>query len=76
MNTTTYQNNELDPITTGFTASAIVTIILSMVLTIVKESYPPLLSLMKSISVLGVKHHWLVHGLMIVALFYLCGWIY
>ena len=76
MNPTAYSENELDRTTVGFGVAAIVASVASMLLTIVKESYPPLLAFMKSISVLGVKHHWLVHGLVIVILFYVLGWLF
>ncbi|OGG76388.1 hypothetical protein A2950_00045 [Candidatus Kaiserbacteria bacterium RIFCSPLOWO2_01_FULL_55_19] len=76
MTTTIYPESGLNRITSGFGISAVITLVASMLLTIMKESYPPLLSFMKSISILGVKHHWLVHGLAIVILFYLLGWLF
>lgn len=76
MTTPTYPTSELDRTTIGFGLAASITVVFSMLLTIVKESYPPLLALMKSIPIFGVKHHWLVHGLTVVALFYLLGWLF
>lgn len=72
----TTQTKELDKVTLSFGASAAIAIVFSSVLTIVKEMYPPLLAYMKTISIMGVKHHWLVHGLLVVALFYVLGWIF
>lgn len=74
MDTTTQTKSELDSATIGFGVAAVVVIIFNTVLTIVKELYPPLLTFMKGISIFGVKHHWLVHGLTIIILFYLIGW--
>lgn len=76
MTTTIHTKSELDTITLGFGIAAVITIVFNTLLTILKESYPPLLAFMKSISILGVKHHWLVHGLTIVILFYLLGWFF
>ena len=47
-----------------------VAIIASTVLTMVKETYPPLLAYMKSIG-----HHWMVHGVVIITLFLVLGFL-
>lgn len=75
MSTTTHTKNELDNVTVGFGITTILVIIFNAILTITKEMHSPLLAYMKSISIFGVKHHWLVHGLVIVVLFYLFGWL-
>src|SRR3989344_6014808 len=69
-------NSTLNKTTVGFGIASVVVIILNTVLTITKELYPPLLTYMKSISILGVKHHWLFHGLSIVVLFCISGSIF
>lgn len=72
----TSTKSELDKNTIGFGLASIIVIIFNTILTIIKESYPPLLTFMKSISILGVKHHWLIHGLMILILFFILGWYF
>lgn len=74
--TTTYTKTELDNVTVGFGIAAVTTILFNTVLTIWKESYPPLLAYMKTTSILGVKHHWLFHGLTLVILFLVLGWAF
>ena len=76
MDTTTQTELKLDNITVGFGIASVIVIILNTILTIVKELYLPLLTFMKSISILGVKHHWLVHGLTVLVLFCLFGWFF
>ncbi len=68
--------SELDTVTAGFGIASAITIVINALLTIVKEMYPPLLAFMKSVSILGVKHHWLLHGLIIVLLFFILGWVF
>jgi|GEM_PF-2059922 len=72
----TETKSELDKNTIGFGLASIIVIIFNTILTILKELYSPILTLMKSISVLGVKHHWLVHGLVVVILFFILGWYF
>ena len=76
MENTTKTENQLDNVTVGFGVSAVIVIIFNTALTITKELHPQLLAFMKSISILGVKHHWLVHGLTITILFFLLGWLF
>lgn len=76
MITTTNTKTELDNVTVGFGIASVFAVVFNTVLTITKELYPPLLAFMKSISILGVKHHWLVHGLAVMVLFYLLGWVF
>lgn len=65
-----YTNNELDKVTVGFGIAAVVAIIFNAALTIAKEMIPSLLAAMKSIA-----HHWIVHGIAVLAVFFVCGWI-
>lgn len=68
--------SESDTTTKAFGFSAVATLFLNMVLTLAKESYPPLLAWMKDISILGIKHHWFVHGLILVCFFLFFGWFF
>ncbi|MCR4281220.1 MAG: hypothetical protein NUV88_02735 [Candidatus Kaiserbacteria bacterium] len=56
--------------TAGYGIAAVVAIILNTLLTVAKESYPPLLAAMKSLA-----HHWMVHGVVIVLTFFVLGYI-
>lgn len=76
MSTIIQTKPELDNITAGFGVASVIVIILNTILTIAKEMYPPLLAFMKNISIFGIKHHWLVHGLVILILFLLLGWYF
>jgi hypothetical protein len=69
----TTNTSELDTTTISFGVSAAAVIVFNAILTLGKESYPPLLAFMKAFSVLGVKHHWLLHGLTVVILFFIMG---
>lgn len=56
--------------TAGYGIAGAIAIILNTLLTVVKESYPPLLAAMKSLA-----HHWVVHGVVIVLTFFVLGYI-
>ena len=57
--------------TAGYGIAAVVAIILNTLLTVAKESYPPLLAVMKSLA-----HHWVVHGVVIILTFFILGYIF
>lgn len=56
--------------TAGYGIAGAIAIILNTLLTVAKESYPPLLDAMKSLA-----HHWIVHGTVIVLTFLVLGHI-
>lgn len=66
------QKQTMSPYTIGFTLSAAVTIIFNMVLTLVKETNPEVLAFMKSL----MGHHWTTHGVAVVLLFFIIGFIF
>ena len=65
-------SNTPHPITTGFGFSAAVAIIFNTVLILVKETYPTVKALMKVLS----GHHWTTHGVAVVLVFIVCGFIF
>lgn len=56
--------------TAGYGIAAGLAIVCNTLLTWAKESYPPLLAAMKSLG-----HHWVIHGIVIVGLFIVLGWL-
>lgn len=72
----TLPSTELDSMTKGFTLSVSITLFFNFILMVAKEQYPPLLALMKNISILGIKHHWMVHGLVLLFVFFLLGGLF
>lgn len=66
------QTNELSPHTAGFGLSASVTIVFNTVLTWAKETYDPLNAVMKAL----LGHHWITHGVAVVAVFLVLGFFF
>lgn len=66
------QANEMSALTTGFTVSAIVASIFSTLLTWIKETNPPVMAYMKSLT----GHHWITHGLAVVIVFLVLGFLF
>ncbi|QQG37922.1 MAG: hypothetical protein HYS26_04840 [Candidatus Kaiserbacteria bacterium] len=56
----------------GYALAAIVAIVGNTLLTIAKESYEPLLQAMKA----ALGHHWTTHGVVIVASFFILGYLF
>jgi hypothetical protein len=52
--------------------SAAITVVFNVVLAFVKDSYPPLNTLMANLT----GHHWRTHGLVDVILFFVLGWLF
>lgn len=59
------ERETLSPVTSGFVLSAAITVLFNTGLAWSKDAYPPLNSLMKSVS----GHHWTTHGLIDLGLF-------
>ena len=55
----------------GFGLSLVIMMLFNAVLTIIKESFDPLLKGMAAIS----GHHWITHGIVVVVLFFILGWV-
>src|SRR5512139_2892933 len=55
--------------TRGFGVSLIVVMLVNAVLTLVKESYAPIIKGMATIS----GHHWITHGIVVILLFFILG---
>jgi hypothetical protein len=66
-----YTSTPLHPYTVGFTLSAALSSIVNTALVIIKEENPEILAYMKSLT----THHWITHGLFIVAFFFLAGFV-
>ena len=58
--------------TKGFGISLIVVMLVNAVLTVVKESYGPIIKGMAAIS----GHHWITHGIIVVVLFFILGFAF
>lgn len=58
--------------TEGFTLSASLAIVFSMVLTIVKETQPAVFAFMKGL----LGHHWTTHGVAVVLVFVIFGFAF
>ena len=56
----------------GFGISLIIMMLFNAVLTVVKESYEPLIKGMAAIS----GHHWITHGTIVVVLFFILGLVF
>ena len=63
-------NATLDRTTAAFGLSAAVAIVFNAALTIVKDSYDPLNGFMAKLT----GHHWITHGLVVIAVFLVVGW--
>ena len=59
------ERETLSPATSGFVLSAAITVLFNTGLAWVKDAYPPLNSLMKSVG----GHHWTTHGAVDLGLF-------
>lgn len=66
------ENQAWDKLSVGFGISFLVTSIFNGLLIVAKESYAPMKSWMKSLS----GHHWITHGIIVIALFIVLGYIF
>ena len=64
------ENQALDKLSVGFGVSFLVASIFNGLLIIAKENYAPLKDWMKSLS----GHHWITHGIFVIALFIVLGY--
>jgi hypothetical protein len=64
------ENQPLDKLSVGFGVSFLITSIFNGLLVVAKESYPPLMNWMKSLS----GHHWITHGIFDIVLFIVLGY--
>lgn|SRR5262245_29847510 len=55
----------------GFSAAAAITLLFNAVLTIVKDASAPLHDFMQKL----MGHHWTTHGVVILLVFFVLGWI-
>ncbi len=58
--------------TRGFGISLIVVILVNALLTVVKESFEPLMKGMAALS----GHHWITHGIVVILLFFILGFVF
>jgi len=58
--------------TRGFGVSLITVMLVNAVLTVVKESYEPIIKGMAAIS----GHHWITHGIVVILLFFILGFLF
>ena len=65
-------NQAWDKFSVGFGLSFLIASIVNGLLIIAKESYGPLKSWMKSLS----GHHWITHGIIVIVLFIVLGYIF
>ena len=56
----------------GFGISLVIVTLFNAVLTVMKESYAPLIKGMAAIS----GHHWITHGIIVVVLFFILGFVF
>lgn len=66
------ENQELDKLSAGFGVAFLVTSIFNGLLIVAKENYAPLKDWMKSL----FGHHWTTHGIFVIALFIILGYIF
>ena len=66
------QENSLSPKTIAFGYSAIIVIILNSLLTIAKSKFEEFHHFLATIS----GHHWVTHGVFIVILFFILGFVF
>ena len=66
------ENQVLDKLSVGFGISFLIASIFNGLLIVAKESYAPLKNLMKSLS----GHHWMTHGIFLIVLFIVLGYIF
>jgi uncharacterized membrane protein YdcZ (DUF606 family) len=65
------ENQARDKYSVGFGVSFLITSIFNGLLVVAKESYAPLKAWMKSLS----GHHWITHGIVVIVLFIVLGYI-
>ena len=65
------KNRGLDKLSVGFGVSFFVASLFNALLIITKETYAPLKDWMKSLS----GHHWTTHGIFVIVLFIILGFI-
>ena len=63
--------NHIDRETAGFGVAAAAAIVFSTLLAVAKEFSPALKAAMKAAS----GHHWITHGVVVLALFLILGWL-
>lgn len=66
------ENQAWDKWSVGFGISFLIASIFNGLLIVAKESYAPLKNLMKSLS----GHHWITHGIFVIVLFIMLGYIF
>jgi uncharacterized membrane protein YdcZ (DUF606 family) len=66
------ENQALDRFSVGFGVSYLIASILNGMLVVGKDSYAPLKSWMKSLT----GHHWISHGIFIIVVFIVLGYIF
>jgi formate hydrogenlyase subunit 3/multisubunit Na+/H+ antiporter MnhD subunit len=66
------ENQGWDKFSVGFGISFLIACIINGLLIIAKESYAPLKIWMKSLS----SHHWITHGIFVIVLFIIFGYIF
>jgi hypothetical protein len=66
------EDQALDKLSVGFGISFLIASIFNGLLIIAKESYAPLKNWMKSLS----GHHWITHGIIVIVLFIILGYIF
>lgn len=67
----THIQTALSRVAAGFSASAAVTLCFNALLTIVKDAYEPLHDVMQKVT----GHHWTTHGIVILVVFVVLGWV-
>lgn len=65
------KDRALDKLTVGFGVSFLIVSVINGLLIVAKETYAPLKDLMKSL----LGHHWTTHGIFVVVLFIILGYI-
>jgi uncharacterized membrane protein SirB2 len=66
------ENQELDKFSIGFGLSFLIASIFNGLLIVAKESYAPLKNWMKFLT----GHHWITHGIFVIVLFIVFGYIF
>jgi len=66
------ENQTWDKFSVGFGVSFLIASIFNGLLVVTKESYAPLKIWMKSIS----GHHWITHGIFVIVLFIVFGYVF
>jgi len=66
------ENQAWDKLSVGFGVSFLIASIFNALLIVAKETYAPLKDWMKSL----FGHHWTTHGIFVIALFIILGYIF